>query len=54
MKKVDTAILHDFKNILNNLSGLKVQITSIMNDIKTTERKVNKRVRVLEKNLTKC
>tara|TARA_B000000557_G_scaffold247361_1_gene231151 strand:+ start:115 stop:573 length:459 start_codon:yes stop_codon:yes gene_type:complete len=53
MKKVDTAILDDFKNILNNLSGLKVQITSIMNDIKTTERKVNKRIRVLEKNLTK-
>ena len=43
----------DYTNILNKLAGLKLQITSIMNDVKMAEKKMNKKVKNLEKTVNK-
>ena len=46
-------IADDYVNILNRLAGLKLQITSIMNDVKMAEKKINKKVKNLEKAVNK-
>lgn len=50
---LDEQLLDEFVGILNNLSGLKLNITTIMNQIKCAEKKTQKRIKQLKKELNK-
>ena len=53
LSSVDKDLLNDFTKILNNLNTLKTQITGIMNNIKILEKKTNRRVKNLKKEINK-